>query len=105
MQFTEDEQQQLNRQKAAIKRAKGQMAKIGNTAKLRSDLEDKVAAEQRLAKLKMDSARKRFRLGIDRLLKDAKNADRTYDLTVVDTWISVSDSDTATLTVKVQRLP
>lgn len=102
MQFTEDEQRQLNWQKAQIKRAKEQMAKIGNTARLRSDLEDKVAAEQRLAKLKMDSARKRFRLGIDRLLKDA---DRTYDLAVTDAWISVSDSDTATLTIKVQRLP
>lgn len=91
--------------KEEIRKAKEKIAKVENDRRARQAAAAKKAAEDRLAQFKMDAARERFRAGYRKLMLDAKNADRTYNLTVTSAELTYQDLDTAVITLRVQRLP
>lgn len=91
--------------KEEIRWAKKSIAKMESNRKARAEANSKKAAEDRLAKFKMDEARERFRIGYRKLMMDAKDADKTYSLTVTEVTVLEAGLDTATIMIKVQRLP
>lgn len=91
--------------KEEIRKAKEKITQIEDDRKAREAAASKKAAEDRLAQWKMDAARERFRVGYRKLMLDAKNADKTYNLTVTEAGLIYQDRDTAHILLKVQRLP
>lgn len=109
MGYTHEEQALARELKAKLKKINSELSRLGDRVKARNEAETREAIrvkhEATMAELRMKKARTDFAVGLEVLARDLASTANVYKMQLMDPIQVRKDSDTAVITIKVQRMP